>query len=69
MHRENHPNDFKKIDPYVLFYCLSQLNKEDKKVVEKASELIMFQFREKFQEWKIVLIIEQLFKETQGLVL
>ena len=41
-YQEKHPDDFKKIDPYlnVLFYCLSSLNKEDKKVVENVSEKI-----------------------------
>ena len=41
-YQEKHPNDFKKIDPYlnVLFYCLSPLNKEDENVVAKVSEKI-----------------------------
>ena len=38
-YQEKHPDDFKEMDPYlnVLFYCLSSLNKEDKKIVEKVS--------------------------------
>ena len=41
-YQEGHPDDYKKIDPYlnVLFYCLSPLNKEDEKIVEKVSEEI-----------------------------
>ena len=37
-----HPDDFKKIDPYlnVLFYCLSPLIKENFETVEKVSEII-----------------------------
>ena len=38
-----HPDDFKKIDPYlnVLFYCLSSLDKENPKIVENVSKKII----------------------------
>jgi MoxR-like ATPase len=41
-YQEKNPDDFKNINPHlnVLFYCLSALNKEDQKIVDKVSEQI-----------------------------